>query len=802
MKHINLYFSVLLFLLANIAVSQHSCKEVVFTNNFTTANGWTTVGSNASVSGGTFNLTNAYDGSYNKVYQNIGTTLSNSYFKAQCKFTLIGTNPSGNGIGALIMGLSAGSLDFYSYDASNSYAATNQDGLSVNFNSPSSTDNNINDWPFTIIYKKGTSYYSSPTSIMASSLISTYYVQLERTSKGMTRLSIFSDSNYSVSIAGSPITFAIDSTITGINTIQHGTNTLGSYSRLINAQYDNDHICDDSVRTSLSQDSCKEVVFVNNFTSANGWTTVGSSASVSGGTFNLTNAYDGSYNKVYQNIGTTLSNSYFKAQCKFTLIGTNPSGNGIGALIMGLSAGSLDFYSYDASNSYAATNQDGISVNFNSPSSTDNNINDWPFTIIYKKGTSYYSSPTSIMASSSISTYYVQLERTSKGMTRLSIFSDSNYSISIAGSPITFAIDSTITGINTIQHGTNTLGSYSRLINAQYDNDYICDDSVHKSINQDSCKEVVFTNNFTTANGWTTVGSSASVSGGTFNLTNAYDGSYNKVYQNIGTTLSNTYFKAQCKFTLIGTNPSGNGIGALIMGLSAGSLDFYSYDASNSYAATNQDGLSVNFNSPSSTDNNINDWPFTIIYKKGTSYYSSPTSIMASSSISTYYVQLERTSKGMTRLSIFSDSNYSVSIAGSPITFAIDSTITGINTIQHGTNTLGSYSRLINAQYDNDYICDNDTSVLGIPSIVNNTSLLIYPNPNTGRFSIDFNAPLNENRVLRLYNDIGQMLYTKNIEVNTKHLTLDLNSILSSGLYYIAIQGNTSAEVTKLVITK
>ena len=144
--------------------------------------------------------------------------------------------------------------------------------------------------------------------------------------------------------------------------------------------------------------------------------------------------------------GQNCFNTYFRAECKFTITNANPSGNGAGTLIMGLTAGTLDFSAYDASMSFATTVQDGICADINSSSPTDNNINDWQFFLTAKKG-GVGTSVTGIYANSSIKTYCVRFVRIAVDTARLSVFTDSSFTLQLPGSPITEAIDSTIKGV-------------------------------------------------------------------------------------------------------------------------------------------------------------------------------------------------------------------------------------------------------------------------------------------------------------------------------------------------------------------
>ena len=215
----------------------------------------------------------------------------------------INANPSGNGTDEIIMALTAGTLDFESYDASQSYMETIQDGICVGIYSNSTTDNNINNWFFGISGKKGNVRTSTGTTsqIYANSAISNYYIRLERTANGMTQLSVFSDPTFTTHLPGSPITFAIDPTITGLNTVQHGTAVCGWTTRLINAIVDNDLICDDS-----SINTCSSIVLSDDFSSTVNWQSQGNGdVNINNGKCNFHNVYCGSYNRVYRNLGTT-----------------------------------------------------------------------------------------------------------------------------------------------------------------------------------------------------------------------------------------------------------------------------------------------------------------------------------------------------------------------------------------------------------------------------------------------------------------------------------------------------------------
>jgi hypothetical protein len=305
----------------------------------------------------------------------------------------------------------------------------------------------------------------------------------------------------------------------------------------------------------------------------------------------------------------------------------------------------------------------------------------------------------------------------------------------------------------------------------------------------------VFTDNFSSSAGWQSQGSGAvNVSNGKCNYANVYDGSYNRVYKSIGTTLSDNYWRAESNFTILNANPSGNGSGDIVMALTAGTLDFLSYDASQSYTETNQDGIGVIIGSmSSSTDNNINDWSFVIEAKKGNVRTWVTTGIFASLSISKYYIQLERTAKGMTQLSVFSDSTFTTNLPGSPITFAIDSTITGLTTIQHGSDTPGDQARLINATADNDFICQESGN--GIINLSNDISpFLIFPNPASGEIQV-FSNQLSVNSI-EIFNLLGEKIYSVPITDNRSPITINI-AAFSKGMYFLEVENKNGFAVKK-----
>ena len=296
---------------------------------------------------------------------------------------------------------------------------------------------------------------------------------------------------------------------------------------------------------------------------------------------------------------------------------------------------------------------------------------------------------------------------------------------------------------------------------------------------------VIFNDNFSTPDHWQFQGNGdVNVSGGKCNFNNVYCGSYNRIYNNIGITLSDDYWRSECNFSILNTNPTGLGTGEVVMAITAGTLDFMSYDSTQYYNETNQDGVAVILLSNSSMDNNINNWYFIIEGKKGLiRNFDLSSVIYADSSITSYFIRLERAEKGKVILSIFSDSTFTNHLSGSPVEFQIDPTITGLNTIQHGTITPGFYTRFINATVDDDFIFDEAFNTGFPPLEMNGNTILIYPNPSNAIITIKSSEEFLNSCYYLIYDTKGVELVSSFLEPSKQ---IDISQ-LPFGVYLITI---------------
>lgn len=89
----------------------------------------------------------------------------------------------------------------------------------------------------------------------------------------------------------------------------------------------------------------------------------------------------------------------------------------------------------------------------------------------------------------------------------------------------------------------------------------------------------------------------------------------------------------------------------------------------------------------------------------------------------------------------------------------------------------------------------------GIEEFSAGNTLVIYPNPNKGEFSITFNTQSKSNYQLVIYNSIGQMIYQKAIPGVYGKYTQNINlKSFSSGIYLLNLSDETGNVVKKVLV--
>jgi hypothetical protein len=87
-------------------------------------------------------------------------------------------------------------------------------------------------------------------------------------------------------------------------------------------------------------------------------------------------------------------------------------------------------------------------------------------------------------------------------------------------------------------------------------------------------------------------------------------------------------------------------------------------------------------------------------------------------------------------------------------------------------------------------------NLTGINQLSLSNLIQIYPNPNSGNFSIQFKNTIVRDE-LEILNTVGQVVYSESIS-NAKSIDVQLD--LPKGLYFIRLKDNQPSEFLKLVI--
>ncbi|MFL5752863.1 MAG: T9SS type A sorting domain-containing protein, partial [Bacteroidia bacterium] len=84
--------------------------------------------------------------------------------------------------------------------------------------------------------------------------------------------------------------------------------------------------------------------------------------------------------------------------------------------------------------------------------------------------------------------------------------------------------------------------------------------------------------------------------------------------------------------------------------------------------------------------------------------------------------------------------------------------------------------------------------------------VLVYPNPTTGRFSVDINLEdVNGSKTeIKVINSVGQVIYTKSIAANEHAIreTIELENSLPTGIYFLQVNTGVKSETIRLVLNR
>jgi len=97
----------------------------------------------------------------------------------------------------------------------------------------------------------------------------------------------------------------------------------------------------------------------------------------------------------------------------------------------------------------------------------------------------------------------------------------------------------------------------------------------------------------------------------------------------------------------------------------------------------------------------------------------------------------------------------------------------------------------------------NAEQPVGITELTRENKLLIYPNPASNFCYVSLNSPVNESSMLSVYNTLGEIVYSEQLEIQAGQNTLFKEfDFLNSGTYFIKLDSKNIHYSTKLTIIK
>ena len=562
----------------------------------------------------------------------------------------------------------------------------------------------------------------------------------------------------------------------------------------------------------------------SNLQSGANYSTIG----IGGGFMNFGQSNDNDMNFIYRS-GLTVNNSNFRAEIDFTHTSNGEAAGGVGHVVLGICSDNEPFFNSTSSSggsplspsplSLTPSIHDGIAVTFES--NEEIAPTDFFFQV-YLMDNGVLSSvgmPTSVsgpLPAGVISNYYLQLIRVGTTSGLLNVYADPARTMLINSSGL-FTIPSSISGLNTVQFGTNEWQEADRMLTGRLDN--LCIDNFTNTSTSVTCSTLF--DDFESPYFWahpvlpSTLSCNAlatmNISGGSFNFMQSRDNSFNFMNRS-GFLVNDTDFQADIDFTHTsnGSLPA-NGIGGAghtLLALNSGELPFFSNpnlspglpgapcsDSPLSLFYSFQNGIAVTFESDLPED--PTDFAFKVYINDGWGAFPAvvgmPISVGPAPSGGTnsnYYIRLERLGSTLGILSVYSDVARTVLIGSS--TFPFPATINGLNTVQIGGNEWQEEKRMLTGTLDN--LCIQNTSQS--TALIDDKALgsfTIYPNPADETLNVE---SLELIKTLSVYNMNGSCLMK--ISPNSNKTNLNLIQF-DSGIYLLKIDSESGSSVQRFM---
>jgi Secretion system C-terminal sorting domain len=107
-------------------------------------------------------------------------------------------------------------------------------------------------------------------------------------------------------------------------------------------------------------------------------------------------------------------------------------------------------------------------------------------------------------------------------------------------------------------------------------------------------------------------------------------------------------------------------------------------------------------------------------------------------------------------------------------------------------NSIGAYQ----AVYTDPNGCVVTSPVLNITAMAS-SNLWVFPNPNTGVFNIRFYNQTGEAATVKVYNAVGQVVYTQSLTlgITYSNISVNLGSNVPAGMYVVKVLSATGSEL-------
>ena len=126
--------------------------------------------------------------------------------------------------------------------------------------------------------------------------------------------------------------------------------------------------------------------------------------------------------------------------------------------------------------------------------------------------------------------------------------------------------------------------------------------------------------------------------------------------------------------------------------------------------------------------------------------------------------------------------------------------ISGATSQSYTESVAGNYTDIVTVSSCPSHASNVVNVLTGITEYTENITLVVYPNPNNGQFSVSFTSDSKKSYQIKMYNNIGQLVFQKSLTDVVGNYTENVDiSNMSKGVYMFSLM-NDNIEVAKKMI--